>query len=91
MFEKYKLFCDESCHMENDSSNIMVLGSLFCPETHLEGIIRGIKALRHKHNYHNELKWTKLISKQFPFYKELIDLFFQSDSLRFKVTVVLNK
>ncbi len=86
-----KLFCDESCHLEHDKSNVMVLGTICCPENLVEKINREIKRLRFEHNYKTELKWTKLIKKQIPFYKALIDLFMQYDLLRFKATVVLNK
>lgn len=87
----YKLFCDESCHLEHDKSDVMVLGTLFCPEASVESINRKIKTLRYQHNYQTELKWTKLHAKQIDFYKKLIDLFFDTDSLRFKATVVINK
>jgi hypothetical protein len=30
--QKFKIFCDESCHLEKDTSNVMVLGALSCPE-----------------------------------------------------------
>ena len=87
----YKLFCDESCHLEHDTSDVMVLGTLCCPEEHVEVINRQIKTLRYQHNYQTELKWTKLHAKQIDFYKALIDLFLVSEALRFKATVVLNK
>lgn len=87
----YKLFCDESCHLEHDNSNVMVLGTLCCPEDRVEAINRQIKTLRYQHNYQTELKWTKLHNKQIGFYKALIDLFLETESLRFKATVVLNK
>jgi len=54
----YKIFCDESCHLEHDKADVMVLGALLVPETKLEQLNRKIKFLRHQHNYHNEIKWT---------------------------------
>lgn len=87
----YKLFCDESCHLEHDTSDVMVLGTICCPEEHVEAINRQIKTLRYQHNYKTELKWTKLHTKQIDFYKALIDLFLETDALRFKATVVINK
>jgi len=87
----YKIFCDESCHQEHDGSDLMVFGALKCSAQDVERLIRSIKDLRQAHNYHTEIKWTKLIAKQAPFYRALIDLFIQSDCLAFKATVVLNK
>lgn len=60
----YKIFCDESNHLLNDSLNIMVNGAILIDEDKVVEIKKKIKFLRHKHNYHNEIKWTKLINKQ---------------------------
>jgi len=87
----FKLFCDESCHLEHDNSDVMVLGTICCPEECVEVINRQIKTLRYRHSYKTELKWTKLHTKQIGFYKALIDLFLETEALRFKATVVLNK
>jgi hypothetical protein len=90
---KFKIFCDESCHLDlqKDLSNVMVLGALSCPEEKVEHLTRAIKYLRHKHQYYTELKWTKLIAKQFNFYREVLDLFLNSEDVLFKATVVVNK
>lgn len=87
----YKIFCDESCHLEHDKADVMVLGALLVPEAKLEQLNRKIKFLRHQYNYHNEIKWTKLHSQQFGFYKALIDAYFEGSDFNFKATVVLNK
>jgi len=86
----YKIFCDESNHLLCDKSNIMVNGAILVPENKVQKYNRYIKYLRHKHNYHYELKWTKLFSNNFDFYMELIDFFFKSDML-FKATLIFNK
>lgn len=87
---KFKIFCDESCHLQHDNCNVMVLGALFCPEEDFLHVNKHIKWLRNIHNYKTELKWTKLISMQEKFYYELLNFFFESP-LRFKATIVLNK
>ncbi len=89
--DHYKLFCDESCHLKHDNSDVMVLGTICCPDERVEDINRQIKTLRYQHNYKTELKWTKLHAKQIDFYKALIDLFLETEALRFKATVVVNK
>ncbi len=86
-----KVYCDESCHLEHDGSDVMVLGALCARNAEVERVIRTIKSLREEHNYRTEIKWTKLFAKQWPFYKKLIDLFLDDDAFRFKATVVLNK
>jgi hypothetical protein len=88
---KYKIFCDESNHLANDSSNLMVIGGIICPSSQVEYINRYIKHLKHKHNATNELKWTKLNNNKKAFYDELLDFFFSSIDLKFNAQVVMNK
>jgi len=87
----YKIFCDESNHLQHDSSNLMVLGAIQCSEEEVVKVIKTIKYFRHKHNYMKELKWTKLSMNQKEFYDDLLGFFFSSIFLRFKGTVVINK
>jgi hypothetical protein len=86
----YKIFCDESNHLLYDSSDLMVNGAILVPANKVQKYNKYIKYLRHKYNYHYELKWTKLFSKNFDFYRELIDFFFKS-TMQFKATLVINK
>ncbi|MFW2590665.1 DUF3800 domain-containing protein [Aliarcobacter butzleri] len=87
----YKIFCDESNHLLTDKSNIMVNGAILIDEEKVIEANKHIKYLRHKYNYHNEIKWTKLIKSQKEFYKALIDYFFDSEFMNFKATLVVNK
>ena len=87
----YKIFCDESNHLLNDNSNIMINGSIRIEENMVKNANDYIKKLREEYNYHTEIKWTKLIYKQMPFYKKLIDYFFSSEFMQFKATLVVNK
>lgn len=87
----YKIYCDESCHLEHDGSDVMVFGALRCKAVSVEETVRGIKSLRAKYEYQTEIKWTKLLKKQLPFYRDLLNLFLQSDALSFKATSVINK
>jgi hypothetical protein len=87
---KYKIFCDESNHLLNTKSNVMVNGAIHIDEDDVEQINRDVKALKKKHNYFNELKWTKLLNSRKEFYKDLIDYFFNSN-MRFKATFIPDK
>lgn len=69
----------------------MVLGALYCPAEEVDRLNRAIKALRQVHQYHTEIKWTKLIARQWQFYQALLDLLLQEECLRFKAIVVQNK
>lgn len=88
---KYKIFCDESCHLYSDSSDLMVLGGICCPEDEVEYINRYIKYLKHKHNANNELKWTKLNNNKKEFYKELLEFFFSRVNVKFNAQAVMGK
>ncbi|MCX6073673.1 MAG: DUF3800 domain-containing protein [Campylobacterales bacterium] len=88
---KYKIFCDESNHLHNDKSDLMVIGGIGCPSESVEFVNRYIKHLKHKHNAIGELKWTKLNNNKKAFYKELLEFFFSSVHLKFNTQVVLNK
>jgi len=87
----YKIFCDESNYMLHDGSDIMVNGAIKIDEAQLISAKKHIKYLRHKHNYHTEIKWTKLLTKQWEFYRDLVDYFFANESMQFKATLVVNK
>lgn len=34
----FNIYCDESCHLENDHQQVMVLGAIWCPEDHSRSI-----------------------------------------------------
>jgi hypothetical protein len=38
MTTEYNVYCDESCHLENDGQKAMVLGSVWCPKVKREEI-----------------------------------------------------
>lgn len=87
----YKIFCDESCHLEHDHADIMVLGALYCSNKKSIELSKAIKQLKVKHEYRPELKWSKLHKNLWLLYKDLIDLFINDDEIHFKATVVSNK
>lgn len=86
---EYNLYCDESCHLEHDDSNVMVLGALIMPKDKKEevsGNIVDIKA-RHGVKARTEVKWTKASKAKLDLYLDLVDYFFYDDDLRFRVLV----
>jgi len=87
------VYCDESCHLENDRQRAMVLGALWCPANRRKFLARRVKALRHAHGVgvNFEIKWVKVSSGKLGFYRDLIDLFFDEPLLGFRGLVVPNK
>ncbi len=87
---QYKIFCDESNHLQFDGYDIMVLGALECPADEYKQIKNDIKAIKLKYHNKYELKWTKVSSSRGFMYKELIDYFFNSN-MRYRAVIVKNK
>lgn len=87
------IYCDESCHLENDNSDVMVLGAISCNSSSKERIVKDIRNIKIKYNLNSrfEIKWTKVSKSKISFYKELIDYFFESNELSFRGVVALNK
>lgn len=97
-FGLYNIYCDESCHLQNDGNDIMVLGGISCPTKHAKETnlkIRQIKESyglgKNKYGSEMELKWTKVSKNKMGMYKELIDLFFELDYLSFRGVIIKGK
>lgn len=104
MKESINIYCDESCHLQNDTSNIMALGAIWCPAAKKSEIFLRIRELKEKHKLvpkfqkdlksnrtFYEVKWNKVSRAKIEFFKDLIDFFFTDDDLHFRVLVVPNK
>jgi hypothetical protein len=87
------VYCDESCHLENDRQPVMVLGAVWCPlekSRELSVCIRKIK-MRHSLSPAFEIKWTKISPAKQAFYLDLLDYFFDDGDLHFRALVVPDK
>lgn len=89
MGKTFNFYCDESTHIENDGNPYMILSYISTPYHLLRAYNKDIRAMKIKHHYIGELKWSKLSASQYPFYSELIDYFFSSE-LHFRA-IVINK
>lgn len=89
----YNIYCDESCHLEHDSSNIMLMGAMYCEEEYKKDIFQHIRKIKEKYGLSSwfEIKWTKVSMTKLEFYKELIDYFFENKNLFFRVVVAHDK
>jgi len=93
MSDIFNIYCDESCHLENDRLTIMVLGAVWCPFEKAKEIavrIREIKA-QHKLPANFEIKWVKVSPAQLDFYMDVMDYFFDDDDLHFRALIVEDK
>lgn len=87
------VYCDESCHLENDGNKIMVIGAIYCPSHKTKEINEQIKEIK-SHNLipsQRELKWTKVSESGKHVYLDLVNYFFDNPDLHFRGLVVTIK
>ena len=86
------IYCDESCHLENDKQKAMVIGGISCPNSYRHIVYKDIQNIKLKHHLpYIEIKWTKLSKSKIEFYKELIKYFFNNELLSFRTVVIPDK
>ncbi|WP_425059350.1 hypothetical protein SCACP_40380 [Sporomusa carbonis] len=89
----YNIYCDESCHLPFDHSNIMVLGAISCPEAKKRNVYEDLRKIKHNHGIDSkvELKWTKVSQSKIALFEDIIEYFFRTKDLCFRAIVVKNK
>ncbi|MBB5438643.1 hypothetical protein HDC92_002324 [Pedobacter sp. AK017] len=88
MKETYNLYCDESCHIENDHKKYLFLGSIKCPYNQTKLHTEAVRELKRKHNFYAEIKWTSVSKSKIHFYSDLVDYFFKTQ-LKFRTIAIL--
>lgn len=93
MRTEYNIYCDESCHLENDESKVMVLGAIWCLKDVKHEVFSRIREIKAKYGFKPEfeIKWNKVSMARNDFYTELINYFFDDDDLHFRGLVVPDK
>jgi len=93
MSEIYNIYCDESCHLENDKMPVMVLGAVWCPRDSARVIAERIRELKVKDGLSRyfEAKWIKVSKAKLQFYLDLVDYFFDSKDLHFRAVIIPDK
>jgi len=89
----YNIYCDESCHLENDSQKVMVLGAIWCSQGKTRGIAEEIRNIKIKHGLSPkfEIKWTKISPAKIKFYLDIVNYFFDNEDLSFRAVVIPDK
>jgi len=89
----FHVYCDESCHGENDGHSVMVLGAVRCPAVHRREVAVALRDLKIKHGLNPlfELKWTKVSASKVAYYRDVIDFFFDDANLAFRAVVMPDK
>jgi len=89
----YNIYCDESCHLENDRQKVMILGAVWCPMIYSRSIAKRIKAIKIRHGLSPtfEIKWTKVSPGKIDFYMDLLNFFFEEKELCFRALIIPDK
>lgn len=89
----YNVYCDESCHLEHDGINVMVIGSVWCPQSKLQEINQRIRDIKTRNGVspQAEMKWTKISPAKVDLYKDFVDYFFDDDDLHFRAVIIPDK
>lgn len=87
------IYCDESGHLEHDSSNVMTIGGIYLPTFERKKIYKEIKEIKLNNNIppHREIKWTKVSRAKATYYTDLVNYFFDNDLLHFRGVVIPDK
>lgn len=89
----YNVYCDETCHLEHDGINDMIIGAIWCPQNELREINNRIKEIKIRNGISqtSELKWTKISPSKIGVYKDLINYFFDNNDLHFRAIIIPDK
>ena len=93
MPETFNIYCDESCHLENDQQRVMVLGAVWCPLQQVARLARESRTLKQEHGLaaEFELKWSKVSKGRLDFYTAMLDWFWNNPDLHFRALIVPDK
>ncbi len=91
--EEINIYCDESCHLENDGQKVMGFGSIWCPKSERMQICKDIREIKKKYGIKKnaEIKWTKIAPSKKNLYLELVEYFFQNEKIKFRGLVIPDK
>lgn len=86
-----EIYCDESgleAIADKTAHEYFGIGGIWMPTDEREKFKEEIKRIKAAHHIHSEIKWKKVSPKYLNFYKALIDYFFASDVLRFRIIII---
>lgn len=91
----FDIYCDESRQdllVEKSSiaenNRYVCIGGIMLPNKNRENLKIKIKELKQQYEVYGELKWGNVSSNKIEFYLELIDLFFNDESMDFRTVVI---
>ena len=91
--ETFNIYCDESCHLENDRQKVMVLGAIWTPMAAVPDLAKASRGLKTQHGLSAafELKWGKVSAGQQDYYEAVLRWFWETTELHFRGLIVPDK
>jgi hypothetical protein len=93
MPEIINVYCDESCHLENDHQKVMVLGAVWSPLAKTVELAVAAREIKTRFGLAAdfELKWGKVSAGRLDYYSAVLDWFWNTADLHFRALIVPNK
>jgi hypothetical protein len=87
----FEIFADESgleALINKEAHTFCAIGGIWIPAENRLQLKEDLKAIKSKYGINGELKWQKLSPSFYNLYKDVIDYFFTTDFIRFRVILV---
>ncbi len=87
----FEVYCDESgleALSNKRAHRFVAIGGIWIEASKRAEMKKSLSEIKSKYNVRGEFKWNKLSPAYYDFYKELIDYFFQTDFIRFRVILI---
>jgi hypothetical protein len=85
----YRIYCDESCHIERDGHSHMVLGAVWCPTDRVQEASSRLREIKVRHGLSPrcELKWGSVSPAKMAYFLDVLDYWADDDDLNFRAVV----
>lgn len=86
-----EIYCDESGleALSNKSEHsFMAIGGLWLPADYRQELKKSLNIIKREFGITGEFKWQKVSRSKIDFYKNVLDYFFSTENLRFRVILV---
>lgn len=87
---EFNLFIDDTCHLENDKTQVMGIGYIKINRAQQQMLSMKIKQIRRQFRTPMELKWSNLSASRLPLYKALVNYLFAC-KMTFRAVLIKNK